>query len=310
MLTYVGADVGGGGIRVRASVAGRELSAEAPGPVPRRSGQVDTTEVATRVSALATNLCGQATRVAIGLTGMPGLLKNPAILADDVHRAMETASVVVASDALTTHLGALAGHPGCVVAAGTGVIVLATDHEKTWCQADGWGHVLGDEGSGAWIGGEALRAALRHRDGRPGGSAVLLTKLLNRFGDTDTALRTVYASPAHELAAFAPLAAEAAHEGDPVATAIWHRAATHLAESAHAAARDLPPTFSWGGRLFDAGPLLLTPFRTALTGLRPTAQLHAPSGSAVDGALLLARRGLPPDHPPEYAVEVPAPTGR
>jgi N-acetylglucosamine kinase-like BadF-type ATPase len=259
---------------------------------------------------------------------MPGLLESPAELAAEVHRQVVTASVVVASDALTTHLGALAGRPGCVVAAGTGVIVLGTDHTSTWRQADGWGHLLGDDGSGAWIGAAGLRAALRHRDGRDGGSAVLLDKVVSRFGDTSTALGVIYGAPAaaHELAAFAPSVADAAHEGDPVAVEIWRRAGALLAESAHAAARALlasgprfraygtaptvpaAPEFSWGGRLFDAGPVLLTPFRAELTRRLPGAQLTAPAGDAVHGALLLARRGLPADrpHPARYAVEIPA----
>ncbi|HEX6358343.1 N-acetylglucosamine kinase [Actinophytocola sp.] len=311
MTTYVGVDVGGGGIRIRVSVGGEELSAEEPGPVPRRSGHVDTQAVAARIGRLAAGMCASVDRVAVGLTGMPGLLEDPKELAEQVHRFVRTTSVVVASDALTTHLGALAGRPGCVVAAGTGVIALGTDHETTWRQADGWGHLLGDEGSGAWIGREALQAALRHRDGRDGGSELLLDKLLTRFGDTDALLRTVYGSPspAHELAAFAPLAADAAHENDPVAAGIWSRAGTHLAASAHAAARALPPEFSWGGRLFDAGPLLLDPFRAELTRRRPSALVREPAGQAVDGALLLARRGLPPEHPhpPEYAVELRRP---
>jgi N-acetylglucosamine kinase-like BadF-type ATPase len=314
VLTFVGVDVGGGGIRVRASVAGRELTAEEPGPVPRRSGSVDTRAAAARIGGLVSRMCTTADRVAVGLTGMPGLLENPTELADEVHRVIETSSVVVASDALTTHLGALAGHPGCVVAAGTGVIVLATDHETTWRQADGWGYLLGDAGSGAWIGRAALRAALRHHDGRPNGSKVLLDKLLTRYGDTDTMLRAFYGtpSPAHELAAVAPLTAEAARENDPVAADIWSRAGIRLAESAHAAAGELPPEFSWGGRLFAAGALLLDPFRAELTRRRPTAQVHEPTGTAADGALLLARRGLPPDrpHPPEYAVEVGRPSHR
>lgn len=305
--TFVGVDVGGGGVRVRVAVGGRSLTAEDRGPVPRRSGRVDVPAVAARIGALVSGLCTAADRVAVGLTGMPGLLEDPAELARALHRHVVTDSVVVASDALTTHLGALAGRPGCVVAAGTGVIVLGTDHETAWRQADGWGHLLGDEGSGAWIGAHALRAALRHHDGRPHGSAVLLGKLRRRFGDTDTTLREVYGSPAHELAAFAPLAAEAAHEGDPVATELWRRAGTHLAESAHAAARDLPAEFSWGGRLFDAGDLLLTPFREELARRRPDAHVSEPAGNAADGALLLARRGLSTAHPPppEYAVETP-----
>jgi N-acetylglucosamine kinase-like BadF-type ATPase len=304
--TYIGVDVGGGGIRVRAAVGEDLLTAADRGPVPRQEGRVDVPAVAARIGALVTGLCATADRVAVGLTGMPGLLEDPTALATALHDHVRTGGVIVASDALTTHLGALTGRPGCVVAAGTGVIVLATDHKRTWRQADGWGHLLGDEGSGAWIGARALRAALRHHDGRPGGSAVLLDKLRQRFGDTDTALRAVYGSPAHALAAFARPTAEAAHEGDPVAADLWRRAGTHLAASAHAAARDLPPEFSWGGRLFDAGPLLLTPFQEELTRRRPDARVTAPAGTAAEGALLLARRGLPHDPPPAtYAVAVP-----
>jgi N-acetylglucosamine kinase-like BadF-type ATPase len=157
---------------------------------------------------------------------------------------------------------------------------------------------------------------------------VLLDKLARRFGDTSSALGMIYGAPsaAHELAAFALAVAEAAAEGDPVAGDIWRRAGALLAESAHAAARDLPglasgprfpaygraPTvteFSWGGRLFDAGSLLLDPFRAELMRRVPDARLTAPAGHAVDGALLLAQQGLPAarPHPPTYAMELPAP---
>ena len=56
------------------------------------------------------------------------------------------------------------------VAAGTGLIAIGTDLTR-WRRADGWGHLLGDCGSGAWIGRAGLEAALRAYDGRPGGSA-------------------------------------------------------------------------------------------------------------------------------------------
>jgi N-acetylglucosamine kinase-like BadF-type ATPase len=305
--TYAGVDVGGSGIRVTV-VSGDDRWTDADrGPAPRSAGRVDTRAMAARIGALVARTCRRATRVAVGLAGMPGLLEKPSQLAEDVNRAIPAGSVIVASDALTTHMGALTGRPGCVVAAGTGVIVLATDHRTVWRQADGWGHLLGDEGSGAWVGARALHAALRHHDGRPSGSAALYEKLRQHFGDTDTALDRVYGagSAAHELAAFAPLAAEAAHDGDPVAKDIWRRAGTLLAESAHAAARDLPPDFSWGGRLFDAGALLLSPFQEELCRRVPGARLSEPAGQSADGALLLARRGLPASHPDlaRFAVE-------
>lgn len=307
---HVGVDVGGGGIRVRAAKGDRHLTVREDGPVPRSSGQIDTRALGERIGGLVARLDLDAVeRTAIGLTGMPGLLDRPEELGSQVHRHIATSSVVVASDALTTHLGALAGRPGSVVAAGTGVIALGTDHATTWHQVDGWGHLLGDDGSGAWIGNQGLRAALRHADGRDGGSAALLDKARNRFGDVDAALLAVYGStwPAHELAAFAPDVAAAAHDGDLVAHDIWRRAGVHLAESTHAAARGLPPNFSWGGKLFDAGPLLRDAFHDELTRRVPGAQVWAPAGQAVDGALLLAQRGLPPNgtHPPKYAVELP-----
>ena len=56
--------------------------------------------------------------------------------------------------------------PGAVVAAGTGLIAIGTDL-ASWRRADGWGHLLGDCGGGAWIGRAGLEAALRAHDGRP-----------------------------------------------------------------------------------------------------------------------------------------------
>lgn len=305
---HIGVDVGGGGVRVLAVVGGRRLAARERSPVPRRSGRIDAQALGARIGELVAGFTlDEVARVAIGLTGMPGLLDHPKDLAGHVHRHIPTRSVIVASDALTTHLGALGGRPGCVVAAGTGVIVLGTDHATTWHQADGWGHLLGDDGSGAWIGAQGLRAALRHADGR-GGSAALLERARTRFGDLDAALQAIYgsASPAHELATFAPEVAAAAREGDGVARDVWRRAGVHLAEAACAAARGLPAEFSWGGRLFAAGSLLLDAFHEELGRRAPGARVSPPAGQAADGALLLARRGLPADRAPaRYAVELP-----
>jgi N-acetylglucosamine kinase-like BadF-type ATPase len=301
-------------------VAGRTCEADDAGPVPRASGRIDAAALGARIGGLVAHLQPRlqpglrARRVAVGLTGMPGLLESPAELAAHLLGHVASRSLILAGDCLTTHLGALEGRPGAVVAAGTGVIALGTDHRTTWQRADGWGHLLGDEGSGAWIGAQGLRAALREGDGRDGGSKLLRREVEVRFGDPDDALRAIYGSPApgHELAAFAPAVAAAAHEGDRVAADIWRRAAGHLAEAVHATATGLGAKdgaeLSWGGGLFDAGPLLLDPFRTELTRRLPGARLTPPAGRAADGALLLARRGLPPDGPDRaaaapYAVE-------
>lgn len=69
------------------------------------------------------------------------------------------------TDAVAAHWGAFKGGPGIVLSAGTGAIALGIDEGEKF-YADGWGPLLGDEGSGYWIGLEAIRAVCRASDGR------------------------------------------------------------------------------------------------------------------------------------------------
>ncbi|WP_216843725.1 N-acetylglucosamine kinase [Phytoactinopolyspora alkaliphila] len=295
-MTIAGIDIGGGGIRVRIESGENSTRHDDTSPVPRANGQVDVSRLAPRIVAAVNAATASAAEVfdavAIGMTGIPGLDDAPAQLSKALRTEIRTAAVVVAGDALTTHIGSLGYRAGAVVAAGTGAIALGTDFDRIWRQADGWGYALGDDGGGAWIGSRGLRAALRAHDGRPGGSADLLGRLCETFGHpAELVARTYEApSPAHLLARFAPIVADAARAGDGAAAAIWRDAGRHLAEAATAAAFGPEPWVSWGGRLFDAGSLLLDPFTATVGELAPKARIVAPRGSSADGALTLARR--------------------
>ena len=70
------------------------------------------------------------------------------------------------TDVVAAHAGAFAGQPGIVLSAGTGAICFGADELGEKYYADGWGPLLGDEGSGYWIGLESLRAVCRSLDGR------------------------------------------------------------------------------------------------------------------------------------------------
>ncbi|AYY12343.1 hypothetical protein EF847_06085 [Actinobacteria bacterium YIM 96077] len=307
-----GVDVGGSGIRVRVDPGARE--AQDREPPPRVNGKIDLGQLAPRIiDALDMAAPGAAgfAGMAIGMTGLPGLVDDPRPLWDGMRARFYIGSLAVAGDALTTHVGALGFHPGVVVAAGTGVITLGTDLDGIWNQSDGWGYLLGDHGSGAWIGLMGLQAALRAHDGRPNGSSNLLDHLEARFGHPLELVGLVYESPspAHHLASFAPSVAEAAHAGDPVARRIWTEAGQHLGETAIAAASGLKPVFSWGGGLFEAGDLLMEPFQRTIRASLPDARFEPPRGGSVAGALALARAAadgtLPASTPYLHAFSSP-----
>jgi hypothetical protein len=63
-----------------------------------------------------------------------------------------------------------------------------------------------------------------------------------------------------------------------------------LGLAAAAAAFGSQPRISWGGRLFDAGEVLLEPFTTGLRELVPDVRAVSPRGTSTDGALTLARK--------------------
>ena len=72
--------------------------------------------------------------------------------------------VTVESDAFIAYVGAIGIRPGLLLIAGTGSIVIGRRENGTMFRSGGWGPQFGDEGSGYWIGREAVRAALRSLD--------------------------------------------------------------------------------------------------------------------------------------------------
>jgi glucosamine kinase len=204
-----------------------------------------------------------------------------AVVAAAVHGLVPARRVLVTSDVVTGYLGALGFGPGVVVAAGTGVIALGVGGQ-TLARVDGWGHMLGDAGSGYDIGRRGLAAALRAHDGR-GGSALLAELAADAFGPLDGVVAAVYgaANPVGVVAGFADQVARAARAGDPVARALWADAAAEIAATALAAAaracappappaRSAPPAGSAGSAGSAAGP--------------DPAEPPAPPAGAADGA--------------------------
>ncbi|WP_328971708.1 BadF/BadG/BcrA/BcrD ATPase family protein [Streptomyces sp. NBC_00239] len=264
-----GVDVGGTGVRVAlarldgdgggpAVVARTDIAAATrtgPGGIDARA-LLDTLLPA--CGRLLAETGAPAVRtLAVGATGMVALGRDLAArLPGPLARITGAERLVLASDAVCAYAGALGARPGVVVAAGTGMIALGTDLATGWRRADGWGHLLGDCGGGAWIGRAALDAALRAHDGRDGGSAPLLARVTDRFGPP-AGLPAVFqgSDRAALLASIAPDVGEAA-AADPVAAGILARAAAEIAGTAAAVASAVtrPDSDSGPGSGADSGP--------------------------------------------------------
>jgi glucosamine kinase len=193
------------------------------------------------------------------------------------------ARLALDTDAYAMLLGAHRGRAGCVVAAGTGSIGTTLRADGSRIEVGGWGFPVGDEGSGAWLGLNAVRRAQHAIDGlAPAGA--LAEAVLRRAGATREALLAWCESAGQRAyAELAPLVFEAA-EADPFASELLDRGARGLAALAHALDRDgalpLVVTGSVGRRLVPRLPASLR------------SRLVEPAGDAVDGALLLIRRAL------------------
>ena len=81
-----------------------------------------------------------------------------------LHSIVPEAQVIIESDAFISSIGAIGIDPGILLIAGTGSIVIGRDKDRAMFRVGGWGPYFGDEGSGFWIGREAIRAALRSID--------------------------------------------------------------------------------------------------------------------------------------------------
>jgi N-acetylglucosamine kinase-like BadF-type ATPase len=68
------------------------------------------------------------------------------------------ATIIIESDAFIASIGAIGVDPGLLLIAGTGSIVIARGSDGSMFRVGGWGPHFGDEGSGFWIGREAVQS--------------------------------------------------------------------------------------------------------------------------------------------------------
>jgi glucosamine kinase len=207
---------------------------------------------------------------------------------------------IVVGDVVGAWASATGAQPGVGVISGTGSNVFGVGRvgaeTRPW-RAGGWGHILGDEGSGHWLGVQSIKAALRDRESS--GPPTALSDAAVAFFDApsvEALAAMVYAKPLtkSEIAAFAIETAGLAERGDAVARELYERGARELAEQVAAVIRQtgLRGDFPVGliGSAFKAGRVFVEPLAAAIHALAPQARVAVVEMAPVGGSLLLAAR--------------------
>lgn len=205
----------------------------------------------------------------------------------------------VTDDVTTALYGGLDGGVGIMLISGTGSICLGRNEKGEMHRCGGWGHVMGDEGSGYDIGRAVLSCVMRGFDGREPQSAMvpMVLGFLNLNGPEDL-IEYVYRSGAgkKEIAALAVFADTACAAGDAAAVSIMERSARelHLAVATVAGRlgfTDGPEVCTGGGVL--AGSEYLKKSLVRLLGLsHPGARVIPMRRDAAWGAVKIARENI------------------
>jgi N-acetylglucosamine kinase len=237
---------------------------------------------------------------AVGL-GIAGVDRphDEAVIRGILRRLGHRETVRVVNDAAIALVAGASDGVGIVVLAGTGSISYGQDRAGKSARSGGFGFLLADEGSGYWLGHQALRATVRAADGRGPDTRIMpiVFEALEVSSVSDLVPR-VYEKglPKHRIAALAPLVEQARVRGDPLAVELVDRAGRELALAARAVHRQIdlghaPFPVVLAGGVFKACPTLHETLSShlELPGAQPMLLATEPASGAVALALDLLK---------------------
>lgn len=288
---YIGVDGGASKTHVVVLDAASNILGEARGPAATLNGCCESawstiTQTLASIDG-ADSLDPASVYMVVGIAGTEITQARTAF----IDSAPPYAGLSVVSDAEIACAGAHDLADGAIVSVGTGVVGVSRV-DGALRRAGGWGFPHDDRGGGAWLGGEAVHAALCAHDGRADASE-LSHRVDAEFGGLDELIAWACSAGAADFARLAPLVIDSAAAGDAVADRLLRRAASEVGHVIQTVAPAEPP----GG-----GPGL----PLALTGGMASSLQHffdaslcerlvEPQVDAARGAALMARAQSAPE---------------
>ncbi len=185
--------------------------------------------------------------------------------------------------------------PRVIVLSGTGSCCYGRSPAGETVKIGGWGHILGDKGSGYEIGLRALKAVVFYLD-RDGEWTCLGRRILRatQLNDPEQLIAWVQSASKDQIAALALEVFAAAKERDAIARDILEGAAHVLAKDAVACAkrldpRDGPVEFVFAGSVLQKQPKFAAQVRRAIKKGFPAASFTKLTRETAWGAVELAR---------------------
>lgn len=193
------------------------------------------------------------------------------------------------------------GKAGVLVMAGTGSNTAARTSDGRWIHVGGWGPVVADEGSGNWIGKNAVRAVFDASDRAEKTllfSAILEAWSIQTLGELIDRANQI---PGPNFSKLPPVVVACADRGDKFAQGVLRRAGEDLGTYALLALQRLqaaephpasPPGIAFTGSVLHNIAAVRDAMRATIRAQAPDVEIQPEAVDPVVGALWLAR------HPP------------
>ncbi|MGI9400616.1 MAG: BadF/BadG/BcrA/BcrD ATPase family protein [Rhizobiaceae bacterium] len=279
---FLGVDGGGTGCRASLrSADGKELASARSGPaniVTDFQGSLDNILSATREVISKAGLPDEAVSDVSAFLGLAG--SNIGDAGERIREKLPFRQCRIETDAVAALQGAIGEEDGVVAIIGTGTVYIYRLNGVVRT-AGGWGFMVGDLASGAWLGRLLLQKVLLTYDGINSGSDLTKHVLRDFENNPQTVVEYAQTAKPGEFGKFAPVIFEYAEKRDPIALEIVRHAVTDIEETLDV----ILPSDSRFCMLGGLGGIY-----SALLSKHYREQLSEPDHDAVTGAAQLAIR--------------------
>lgn len=166
--------------------------------------------------------------IGIGAAGAREI-KDRTRLKNTFEKKLKYKNILITTDAMTALYGAFEGNEGMILICGTGSVLYGYSNGEI-TRVGGWGRIIGDEGSGYWIGKRALNLVMKEYDRKIKNKSLIAGRLLEELGIDNKNVNEKIFHQNFEIQKIAPLVIESAGLKCSLSRSIVNEAVSGLME--------------------------------------------------------------------------------